>query len=193
MSKNILIILGHPDKQSYCGALADAYAAGAIAAGHTVDRINLSEISFDPVMHHGYKELPEAEPDLLQAQRMITNAAHIVWVYPTWWGTMPALLKGFIDRVFLPGFAFKYRKDSVWWDKLLKRRSSRLIVTMDAPPFYNWLVNGSPGHKAMKKTILQFCGIDPVCITSFGPVRHSTPEKRQKWMKKVNDLGKKGL
>ena len=79
-----------------------------------------------------------------------------MFVYPTWWGTMPALLKGFIDKVFQPGFGFQYRNGSVWWDKLLKGRSARLIVTMDTPPLYFRWVYGRPGHNAMKKKILGF-------------------------------------
>jgi NAD(P)H dehydrogenase (quinone) len=91
---------------------------------------------------------------------------------------MPALLKGFIDKVFLPGFGFRYRKDSVWWDKLLTGKSARLIVTMDTPPWYFRWIYGRPGHNAMKKSTLQFCGIKPVKITSIGPVKHAESRGR---------------
>jgi NAD(P)H dehydrogenase (quinone) len=83
----------------------------------------------------------------------------------------------FIDRVFLPGFGFQYRDDSVWWDKLLKGKSARLIVTMDTPLWYFRLINGQPGHKAMEKSTLDFCGIKPVKISSIGPVKHSKKRK----------------
>ena len=84
----------------------------------------------------GYAQIQPLEPDLLDAQASITWAQHLVWVYPIWWGGLPALLKGFLDRIFLPGFAFKYRPNSALWDRLLTGRSAELLVTMDSPPWY---------------------------------------------------------
>ncbi|MCU0240258.1 MAG: NAD(P)H-dependent oxidoreductase [Pyrinomonadaceae bacterium] len=116
-------------------------------------------------------------------------AEHLVFVYPIWWGNLPALVKGFVDRVFLPGFAFKYRPNSPWWDQFLKGKTARLITTSDAPNFYfNWIV-GKPAHKAMKKATLEFCGVKPVKITSFGSVRFADEAKRKKWLEKVERLG----
>jgi len=109
--------------------------------------------------------------------------------YPTWWGTLPALLKGFIDRIFLPGFAFKYRKGSVRWDRLLTGKSARLIVTMDSPPWYYRWISHMPGHNQMKRTILEFSGIKPVTITSFGSVRASNKTQRDKWIASAKNLG----
>lgn len=185
MSRNITLILGHPDPGSFCGALADAYAEAARSAGHTVKVFKLGELQFDPILHEGYKTIQPLEPDLLRLQEAITWADHLVLVYPIWWGSMPALLKGLFDRVLLPGFAFKYRKDSPLWDKLLKGRSAHVFLTLDTPGWYNWLVNRRPGHRQIRKTILQFCGIDPVRITPLAPVRHSTPEQRQRWLAQV--------
>ena len=101
------------------------------------------------------------------------------------------VLKGFIDKVFLPGFGFQYRNGSVWWDKLLKGRSARLIVTMDTPPWYFRWIYGRPGHNAMKKAILEFCGVKPVKICSIGPVKSSTTKKRAGWLNNVQKLGEK--
>jgi putative NADPH-quinone reductase len=191
--KKILLIMGHPNKDSLGNALADAYQAGTEETGAEFKRLNLEDLDFDMNLHLGYKEIQELEPDLKKAQELIIWAEHLVFVYPTWWATMPALLKGFIDRTFLPGFAFKYKKDSPWWDKLLAGRSARIITTMDAPYFYYWLVYGNAGHKAMKKATLEFCGVKPVKITTFGSVKNSTPEKRGKWLAKVKDLGRQNI
>jgi putative NADPH-quinone reductase len=188
--KKTLLILGHPDRESFGNALADAYESGARESGIEFKRLNLADLDFDPSLHRGYREIQELEPDLKRAQEMITWAEHLVFVYPIWWATMPALLKGFLDRTFLPGFAFKYKKDSPWWDKLLAGRTARVITTMDAPVFYYWIVNWNSGHRAMKKATLEFCGIKPVRMTSFGQVKNSTPEKRSKWLEKVRDLGR---
>lgn len=187
-TKRILVILGHPAANSLCGAMADAYAESATKAGHEVRVIRLGELAFDPILHEGYGRIQALEPCLQAAQADILWAQHLVFVYPIWWGALPALLKGFFDRVLLPGFAFKYRDNSPWWDRLLVGRSAHLIVTMDSPPWYYRFINHMPGHHQMKKTILEFCGIKPVTITSFGPVRGSTTETRNKWISKVKTL-----
>lgn len=187
--KKTLLILGHPDNDSFCGALADEYQKGAEEAGVELERLNLSELSFDPVLKSGYRVIQELEPDLKKAQELILWAEHIVFVYPTWWASMPALLKGFIDRVFLPGFAFKYLGDGPWWDKLLKGRSARIISTMDAPRIYFFFVYFNAGINAMKRATLYFCGIKPVELTIFSKVKNSDAAKREKWKQKVFELG----
>ena len=180
--KKILVILGHPRKDSLCGALAAAYSGSARAAGAELRELTLADMVFDPVLHAGYRGEQALEPDLLAAREAIQWAEHLVFVYPTWWGGLPALLKGFIDRVFLPGFAFKYRQDSPWWDRLLAGRSARLLVTMDTPPWYYRWIYRMPGHHQMRRTILEFCGVKPVRISQFGPVKGSTEAQRGKWL-----------
>lgn len=189
MSRRILVILGHPKSNSFCGALANSYVEGATAAGNEVQLISLGKISFDPVLHNGYDTIQELEPDLVLAQAAITWAQHIVFVYPIWWGAMPALLKGFIDRLFLPGFAFKCREGSQFWDRLLSGRSAHLLVTMDTPPWYFRWVYRMPGHNQMKRTILEFSGIRPVAVSSFGPIKDSSEQKREKWLAQANAYG----
>jgi len=183
-----LVILGHPDHDSFCGHLADVYVESARQARKEVCLIRLGELSFDPVLRHGYNKRQEHEPDLVMLKEKILWATHIVFVYPIWWGTIPALLKGAMDRVLLPGFAFKYRENSQFWDRLLKGRSAHLLVTMDTPPWYYRWVYRMPGHNQMKRTVLEFCGIKPVKISSFGPVRHATDAKKEKWTRKVKAM-----
>lgn len=191
MKSKILIINGHPDPQSFSSALAEAYSGGAQGSGAEVRRIDLGKLEFELNLKYGYRQRTELEPDLLEAQKLISWSDHIVFVYPIWWGAMPAILKGFIDRVFLPGFAFKYRENSSLWDKLLTGKSAHLIVTSDTPSWYNRLIYRRAGLNVMKRNILQFCGITPVRITEFGPVKPSTAELREKWLKKVKALGSK--
>ena len=189
--KNILIINAHPDAESFGNAIADAYENGVKEMGAKSQRLNLHELNFSMNLQHGYRKQTDLEPDLIKAQDAISFADHLVFIYPTWWGTFPAILKGFIDRVFLPGFAFKYREDSPFWDKLLKGKSARLITTMDTPAWYYRLFHHSVGHRAMKKSTLEFTGIKPVKVTSFQPIRSSTPRKRKNWLQNLQRLGQR--
>ena len=174
-----LIVLGHPDKQSFCASLADSYERGAKEKGGDVERINLIDLRFDPILRNGYRKIQNLESDLVDAQRLIKWANHIVFVYPVWWSGPPALLKGFIDRVFLPNFAFKYRENSTNWDKLLSGRSARLILTSDAPIAWLYLAYFHPALNMMKKATLEFCGVGPVSVTSFGSIKNANEKKRE--------------
>ncbi|WP_199930275.1 NAD(P)H-dependent oxidoreductase [Brevibacillus brevis] len=188
---NILVIIGHPDPESYCSALAHAYMQGAAGKAAQIRTIDLSQIAFDPNLKYGYRKRTELEDDLKEAQDLIRWADHLVIVYPTWWGTMPAILKGFFDRVLLPGFAYKYREGSPLWDKLLTGKSAHVIVTMDTPSWYNRLIYWQAGHIVMKRNILKFCGIKPVKITEISGVNASAEEKRKMWLEKVKQLGER--
>ena len=189
--KNILVINGNPSKDSLSTSLTEAYEHGLKKAKAVYNILNLAELKFNPILQHGYKKRTELEPDLLKAQELIKAADHLVFVFPTWWGTFPTLLQGFIERVFLPGFSFKYRENSLFWDKLLTGKTARLIITMDAPSFYYKLIYRSPGVNAMKRAILNFCGVKPVRSTIFGPVKSANDKKIGTWIAKVEHLGEK--
>ncbi|RON65004.1 NAD(P)H-dependent oxidoreductase [Pseudomonas fluorescens] len=188
MGKRILLILGHPSSESLCGALAERYAESALAAGHEVRQLRLGELVFDPVLRAGFHQIQALEDDLSAAQSDILWAEHLTLVYPIWWGGIPALLKGFFDRVLLPGFAFKYRKGKAFPDKLLKGRTAHLLVTMDTPPWYYRLIYRMPGLHEVRKTTLQFCGIKPLRTLTFGPVLGSTDQQRQTWLQQAQAI-----
>lgn len=192
-AKRILLINGHPDRESFNFALAAAYRAGAQAAGFDVRELVIRDLQFNPNLSRGYRERTELEPDLRRAQEWITWADHLVWIYPVWWAGLPALLKGFLDRVFLPGFAFKKRENSLWWDRLLGGKSARIISTLDQPGWYYRIFNGQPSNRAMKKNTLEFCGVAPVRVTTVGPVRLSKPAAREKWLQRAGKLGAQGV
>jgi NAD(P)H dehydrogenase (quinone) len=167
VSRSILILLGHPDRESLCGALAQRYATAAENAGHRVRLIALGELEFDPVLRHGYRQVQPLEADLQDAADAIEACDHLVLVYPTWWGAMPALLKGFFDRVLLP----------------------RVITTLDTPPWYYRWIYRDPGIVQIRATILEFCGIRPVRVSRLGAVRSSTPAQRGRWLALAAELG----
>lgn len=185
MAKNILVIDGHPNVDSFNAALANKYVEQAKASGAIVNIIRVRDLKFDPNLAYGYQKRMDWEPDLHHAWDLIRQSDHLVFVHPLWWGGLPAILKGFIDRVFLPGLAFKYRENSVWWDKLLTGKTARIICTADQPYFYYWFVNGRPGIHQLKKMTLEFCGVGPVRVNVFGPIRQSTEKQRQKIVAQV--------
>ncbi len=191
--RKIVVIIGHPLSDSLCAALARAYVDGATAAGAAVRLHLLSELAFDPLLHRGYREIQELEPDLRRVQQDILWANHLVFAFPIWWGVPPALLKGFFDRVVVPGFGYKYKtRKSLFQDKLLRGRSARLLCTLDSPPwYYRWLV-GAPGVKMLRRSILGFCGVAPVRASLFGSVKLSSPARRQGWLATAERLGRQG-
>lgn len=191
--KNILVLLGHPNAESYCAALAKAYVKGASASGHHVVLMNVAELKFDYNQIYGLKADQTLEPDLKLAQEKIKWAHHIVIVHPVWWGSVPAVLKAFFDRVLLSGFAFKYKTEGPWWDKLLTGKTARIIYTSDTPTwFYKWFYK-EPSVVQLKGRTLEFCGIQPVKVTAIGKLRHLSIDQRIKYLNKVEAIAKTDL
>lgn len=190
MKKKILIINGHPNKESFNAAICGAYKLGVKSTDAELKEIVIGDLKFNPNLQNGYQQRTELEPDLLEAWEKIKWADHLVWVHPVWWGGLPAIMKGFIDRLFLPGFAFQYKKDSVWWDKLLKGKTAHIITTLDQPGWYYWLMYGKPSVNQLKKSTLEFCGISPVKVTYLGIVKTADEKLRNKWLQQIQNLGK---
>ncbi|MDO8897858.1 MAG: NAD(P)H-dependent oxidoreductase [Bacteroidales bacterium] len=191
--KNVLIIHGHPVNDTFVDQLTESYISGVLKAGSEVKELVLKNLNFNINFKEGYRGNQQLEPDLQKAQELILWADHLVFFYPNWWATYPAMLKGFIDRTFLPGFAFKYRKDSTKPEQLLLGKTARLVDTMDTPVWYYYLVQRAPGHHSMRQGILHFCGIKPVRITSLGSMKKSTPKQRQKWLDLMLKFGSKQI
>lgn len=186
---NVLIILGHPRTDSLCGALANAYGEGASEAGTQVRRLDLATLDFDPHVHTPSPNQQAFENDILKARELILWAEHLVFVYPTWWGTLPALLKGFLDRVLTPDFAFKTCEGGTGYQGLLDGRSAQLITTMDTPPLIHRLIYRQPGRNAMARATLGFCGIRPVRSLVCGSVKDSSLQQRQQWLEQARRQG----
>jgi putative NADPH-quinone reductase len=188
--KKLLLIQAHPDPESYCQALGESYLTG-IGQNAEIRTINIRDLEFNPNLKYGYRKRTELEPDLLAAWEKIKWADHITIIHPLWWGGLPAMAKGFFDRLFLPGFAYQKEENSmIRWQKLLKGRTGRIIVTMDQPAWYYYMYYWAPGVRALKKLTFEYTGIRPVKVNSIGPIRLSKDSFRSKWLTKVLQMGK---
>lgn len=172
----VCLILGHPDSQSKCGAFADAFEEGLRRGGHEARRFNLGELNFDPILHKGYKVIQPLEPDLVSIQEAIKWCEFLVIFYPNWFITMPALLKGMFDRIWLPGFAYHFRQSGFGWQKLLSGRSARVFVTMDSSPLLERFFLGDYTNE-IKKGLLGFAGFRPVRVTKIGNLKGASAER----------------
>ncbi len=193
MPRRIAIIQGHPDPDRHhlCHALADAYRASAESAGFEVRTIPVATLALPLIrskeeFEHG--ERPEA---VQEAQSVIRTSDHLVIVYPLWLGTMPALLKGFLEQVFRYDFAFEPAPGGRY-RKLLAGRSARVVVTMGMPALAYRLYFGAHSLKSLERNVLKFAGISPVRETLFGQVENVDDAMREKWLGRMREMGKKG-
>jgi putative NADPH-quinone reductase len=192
MAQRITIIQGHPDPAGdrFCHALADAYVGGAEAAGLEVKRIEVAKLEFPLLRTQADFEKGSPPPYIAGAQEAIRWAEHLVIIYPLWLGMMPALLKGFFEQTFRPGFS--HRTDARGWQALLKGRSARIVVTMGMPALiYRWYF-GAHGLKSLERSILAFVGIRPIRRTLIGMIGIANERKRKAWLERLRAVGAKG-
>ncbi len=187
--KRILIINAHPRPGSFTDAIVQAYAEGAECRNHDTTIVTLRELRFDPNLKSGYRD-NVLEPDLVAGQQYIKDCTHLVIVTPVWWLGLPALLKGYFDRILTPGFAYKYEKSILPFPKrLLKGRSARVIYTQGGPKYLTFTLGFDSFWKALKYGTLIFSGFGPVRRTYMGNVPKSTLEQRTNFLRKVRRLG----
>lgn len=194
MAKKILILQGHPDPAGgrLCHALADAYAAGVEDAGAEVRRIDVAQLEF-PLLRTkadwdaGEESAPESLRPAIADSRW---AGHMLIIYPLWMGTMPALLKGFMEQAFRPGVALS-QESGGFPRPAFKGKSARVAITMGMPALaYRWIF-GAHSLKSLEKNILQFAGVRPVRESLFGLVEAGTREAREKRIAKFRETGRK--
>jgi len=194
--KKIFILLGHPDNEGMCASIADTYEASARAAGHTVERLNIGDMQFDPILHKGYRAIQPMEPDLVRFQELVKWADHFVVIHPVWWVGMPAILKGLFDRAWLPGSAFRYMKmksgaRSIFWHRLYRGKTARIIITSGTAPLLVRLLPGNVNAQ-LKWGILWFAGFS-THTTWFGPAENIPEALKAKWLAKITKLAIRGM
>lgn len=189
--RRIALIQGHPDAaaEHFCHALAERYARAAKDAGHRIDRIDISRIDFPLLRSAGdWQKGADGTPDsLVGAQQACTAADHLVLVYPLWLGTMPALLKAFLEQIFRPGVALSYAEG--FPKPLFGKKTARVIITMGMPALaYRWFYKAH-SLKNLERNILAFTGIKPVRSTLIGMVDRLSPVDCERWFRKIAKLG----
>lgn len=193
--KKVYLLVGNPNTDpTLSSALADQYEAAAKAAGHEVRRAHVGALRFDPILHKGYHAIQELEPDLLQVQEDLKWCDHFVLIYPLWWSSAPSLLKGLFDRMWLPGFAFRFikgkdGKSTLGWHRLLKGKSARVIVTLKNHPLVERFMFGDYTAE-LASAVLGFSGF-AVRITEIGNAEALSPGAVETWFRKMERLGAK--
>lgn len=192
----ILVVIGTPLAGSLNHALARSYVDAARAGGADVRVVDLAR---DAVPGHpsvrDEVRLPRTDadvplsPDVAGYIADVDWADHLVFFFPQWWGSVPGALKSWIDRVFVRGFAYRYRPTGRLWDKLLTGRTARIVMTMDSPSAWNaWVYRDAP-IRTLRNATLEYCGIRVRGVTRLSEVRHRTDADRERWVRGMASFG----
>ena len=185
----IAIFVGNPLHDSYSEALGKAYQRGAESGGHRAQLFMLGRMNFDAILREGYRREQPLEPDLIAAREAFVGCDHVVFVFPLWCGDMPALMKGFFERVLQSDLLNVQKSGGKASWKVFKNKSARVIMTMGMPGFfYRWFF-GAHALKLLRRNILQFVGIKPVRSTIYGMIEAVGDDKRKQWLREVEALG----
>lgn len=195
MVKRILIIDGHPDPapERLGHALADAYREGAELSRHEVLVMRVADLEFQLLRTQADYEKGEPSQAIRQCQSMLDWATHVVILYPLWLGSMPALLKGLLEQMLRPGFAFSTRQQGRWPVKLQSGKSARIVVTMGMPGWlYRWYFRAH-SVRSLQRNILHFIGFRRVRATLIGGVGNLSQRRRQSCLQRMRRLGERAI
>lgn len=189
-----LIVTCHPYDGSFCHALMESVSKGAVDAGNTVDVIDLEADHFDPVMHSadliGFLKHQSQDEQAQAYIEKVRSADHLVLIFPIWWELMPAMMKGFIDKVVFPGETFDYTHGGTGMRSLLPAlKSTTIITTMNTPKtLYRW-VFGNAIQRALVRGTLKKMGLKHVQWVSCNMVKGSSDKRRQAWLARAKRVG----
>ena len=184
-----VVVFNHPYEGSFCNAVLEAVLTGIRRAGHEADLLHLDKDGFDPVMRaadlKGFKECAPVDPKVLEYRSRLEQADHLVLIFPIWWELMPAMTKGFIDKVIFPGVAYDY-DNSGRWPRMVKRwqrlKGITLITTMNTHSFFYRLIFGNAVKKALFSGTFWKMGYGRRKWINLNMVKFVTEKKRKKWL-----------
>lgn len=189
----VVIVFNHPYDGSFCNAILQAVQNGLSRGNHEFDLIHLDKDNFNPVMTSGdlkaFRDKKPVDPKVLEYNERIKEADHLVFIFPIWWELMPALMKGFVDKVIFPGVAYDYKDASNTYMKPLwtNLTGMTMITTMNTPNWAYWLIFGNAIKKAMLLGTFWKMGYKNRKWISLNMVKMVSKEKRETWLKKIED------
>lgn len=194
----VLVVFNHPYEGSFCNALLNSVMNGLTSANHDIDLIHLDKDNFDPVMRakdlqafalaraEPEKAQQRLDPQVLQYKLRIEQADHIVFIFPVWWELMPALMKGFIDKVIFPGIAYQYKDTGLGMYSLLDNlKGVTMITTMNTPSFAYRLLFGNAIKKAMLLGTFWKIGVKNRKWINYAQVKPASDKKRSRWLNEL--------
>lgn len=184
----VLIIYAHPNGESFTHAVVERLQEGLMKGAHEVKIIDLYKEEFDPILvvnsSRRRRDLSH-DPYTERYRNLIIAAEHLIFVYPIWWHSMPAIMRGFIERTFVSGFAYSFRGKStrsVLPNGMLFGKTTWCIYTLDAPKLVAYL---DPGWMSIKYSIFWYCGLRKVRRFYLPRMKHSSLNERLKWLNKI--------
>ncbi|HEX2494107.1 MAG TPA: NAD(P)H-dependent oxidoreductase [Steroidobacter sp.] len=192
MAERILILDGHPDPapDRFVHALARAYSEGAETGGHDVVAVRLADIEFPLLRSEADYQRGEPVEAVRRVQANFDWASHVVILYPLWLGGMPAMLKGLLEQMLRPGFAFSTQQLGRWPVKLQSGKSARIIVTMGMPAAVYRFWYRAHSLRSLQRNVLRFVGFRRVSSTTIGAIAELTPQQRRGWLDTMRELGR---
>lgn len=183
----IVIVFNHPYEGSYGNALLQSVTKGLQKANHEVDLMDLDNDKFNPVMSKedllAFVKHKPIDPQVIDYTQRLEKADQLIFIFPIWWDLMPAMTKGFVDRVLTPGIVYDHHPRGFGLVPLLKNlKKVTIITTMNKPKLMYSLLIGNLIKKAMLKSVFKTMGYKNLKWISFTSVKSVSQEKRVKWL-----------
>lgn len=187
----VAIVFNHPYEGSFCNAMLKAVSRGLAQAGHEMDLLHLDQDGFNPVMTakdlKAFRDKAPVDPQVLAYKERLALADHLIFIFPIWWELMPAMTKGFVDKVIFPGVAYDYTNPEntrmrPLWTRL---KGVTVLTTMNTPGWLYWLLFGNAIHKALVLGTFWKMGYRNLKWLSFNEVKAVPKAKREKWLANV--------
>jgi len=195
----VAIVFNHPYEGSYCNAILESVKSGLQKANHEIDIIHLDKEGFNPVMTaqdlKAFRDKEPVDTKVIEYKNRLEHADHLVFIFPIWWELMPALMKGFIDKVIFPGVAYDYVNGSNTRMKPLMTniKGVTVITTMNTPRVLYRLIFGNAVHKALMRGTFWKLGYKNRKWISYNMVKQVSDEKRKSWLGKLENTFAKGV
>jgi len=193
---HVLVLFAHPRRLSFTGELADAFCGGLRAAGHTVEFADLHAEGFNPVLDDGQFGLETAldagtprPADVQAEQARLDRAEGLVFIYPFWWSDVPALLKGWFDRVWTYGYAYAYEADRSRTTRLAVRKALALCPAGHSDEKLDQLGLREAHRRVIVDDRLLGVGIPEARLELLGGMSGNDPEVRARLLTRAGDLG----